>query len=173
MKFRIDESERKASKSPHEIFLTNLIVNHILYFIAALGMAKSFPLLVAATPVASLLTISYILIKGRKIEQSASWFERCHWQIAMRRSKLLLIVLSTLTILLGILYSIHIFMEVASAQIFPLAAIVTMPVLITILALILMESEALHFAGSGQLSKRMVERNPPPNSIIEIDQHIE
>jgi len=40
-----------------------------------------------------------------------------------------------------------------------------MPVMITIFGLIIMESEALHFARSGQLPKSMVERFPPADDI--------
>ncbi len=169
MKFDIDDSDIKASKIPHEIFLTNLIVNHVLYFISALGMAKSLPQLVAATPIISIGALGYIMVRGKKIQRSAPWFVRCHWQIAMNRSRILLLTLSALTLLLSTLYAIHLYGDVAFAQIFPMAAIVTIPVMITILALILMESEALHFASSGQLSKGMVERHPPPEQIVQID----
>lgn len=78
-------------------------------------------------------------------------------------------MLSALTALLSVIYAIHLYGDVPFAQVFPFAAIVTLPVMITILALILMESEALHFANSGQLSKGMVNKFPPPDSIIEIE----
>lgn len=169
MKFKIDDTEIKASKIPHEIFLTNLIVNHILFFISALGVAKSIPQLVALTPIISIATLSYILTQGKGKQQHATWFVRCHWQIAMNRSKLLLIMLSSLTALLSGLYAIHLYGAVPFAQVFPFAAIATLPVMITILALIMMESEALHLASSGKLSKGMVDKFPPPASVTRLE----
>ncbi len=169
MKFKIDDAEIKASKIPHEIFLTNLIVNHILFFISALGIVKSIPELVALTPVISIAALSYIMIRGKRIQKHAPWFVRCHWQIAMNRSRLLLMMLTLLTTLLFTLYAVHLYGDVPFAQVFPFAAIVTLPVMVTILALILMESEALHFSSSGQLSKGMVEKFPAPESVVKIE----
>ena len=165
MKFNIDEAQLKASKIPHEIFLTNLIVNHILYFISALGIIKSIPQLVMVTPVVSVLALSYILIHGKQMVKNAPWFVQCHWRVAMNRSRLLLLMIVGLITLLSSLYAVHLYGEVAFSQVFPFAAVVTLPVMITILALILMESEALHFSRNGQLSKSMVEKFPPPTDI--------
>ena len=170
MKFNIAEAELKASKVPHEIFLTNLIVNHILYFVSALGIVKSIPQLVMVTPIASILALGYIMIRGRKMAEEAPWFVQCHWRIAMKRSKLLMAMLLGLIALLAGLYAIHIYGGAAFATIFPLAAVVTMPVMVTILALIIMESEGLHYAHSGQLPDRLVEQFPPPADIEAIEE---
>lgn len=170
MKFEIDETEIKSSKIPHEIFLTNLIVNHILYFVSALGIAKSIPQLVAVTPIVSVAALSYILIRGKQQQESDSWFVRCHWQIAMKRSKLLILMLLGLVTLLGGIYSIHLFGGAALAKVLPLGAVVTLPVLVTIFALIIMESDALHQARNGRLSKSMVEKNPPPADLVVLEE---
>ncbi len=164
MKFKIDEAELKASKIPHEIFLTNLIVNHILYFAFALS-ASSLPELIAVTPVVSILALSYTLLQGRKKIKNAPWFVQNHWRIAVKRSRLLLLMLLGLVALLATFYAIHIYGEIAFAKIFPLAAVVTLPIMVTIFGLIIMESEGLHYARSGQLPDRMVERFPPPAEI--------
>jgi hypothetical protein len=170
MKFQIDEADIKASKIPHEVFLTNLIVNHILYFVSALGIAKSIPQLVMVTPIASIAALSYIMIRGNKMVSEAPWFVQCHWRIAMKRSKLLMAMLLGLIALLSTLYAIHVFGGAAFATIFPLAAVVTLPVMVTIFALIIMESDALHQAKSGQISNSMAERFPPPADLIPLEE---
>jgi hypothetical protein len=170
MKFIIDEAQLRASKTPHEIFLTNLIVNHILYFIATLGVFKSLPQLVAATPLISMLSLGYILFRGRQSATRDPWFVQCHWQVAMKRSRLLLMMLAGLILLLSTLYAIHIYGEVAFSQVFPLAAVVAIPMMVTILALIIMESEALHFARSGQLPRSIVEKYPAPADVEMVDE---
>ncbi len=170
MKFEIDEAEIQASKVPHEIFLTNLIVNHILYFAFALS-ASSLPLLIAVTPTVSVLALGYLMIRGRQVVNSDSmpWFVKCHWQVAMKRGRLLLLMLGGLVALLAVLLSIHLFGGAPFAQIIPFMAVITMPVMVTILALIIMESEGLHHARTGQLSKGMVERYPPPDDITVLE----
>lgn len=170
MKFEIDEAQIKASKIPHEVFLTNLIVNHILYFVSALGIAKSIPELVAVTPIASIAALSYIMFKGRTVLKDAPWFVQCHWRIAMKRSKLLIIILLGLIALLAGLYAIHTIGGAAFATIFPLAAVVTLPVLVTIFALIIMESDALHLSKNGQVPNSMVEKFPPPTELKVIEE---
>lgn len=166
MKFKITESDIKSSKIPHEIFLTNLIVNHILYFISALGLSKSFPQLVAMVPVISICTLSYILIRGEKIQKSNNWFVSCHWKIAMIRSKILLTVILIVTTLLAVLYFIHLYSGIAFAQIIPFAGIMILPLMITILTLIVMESEDLIFSKTGQLSNNIIKKSPPPSNFI-------
>ncbi len=170
MKFEIDEADIKASKIPHEVFLTNLIVNHILYFVSALGIVKSIPQLVMVTPIASIAALAYIMVRGRQMVEQAPWFVQCHWRIAMKRSKLLMSMIIGLIVLLSTLYAIHLFGGVDFAHIFPLAAVVTLPVMVTIFALIIMESDALHQAKSGQLSNSMVERFPPPAEVRSIEE---
>ncbi len=165
MKFEIDEAEIKASKIPHEVFLTNLIVNHILYFVSALGIAKSIPQLVMVTPIASIAALAYIMIRGKRMVEEAPWFVQCHWRIAMKRSKLLMAMLLGLIILLSTLYAIHIYGGAAFATIFPFAAVVTLPVMVTIFALIIMESDALHQAKNGRISNSMVEKFPAPTTL--------
>ncbi len=171
MKFDIEEAQLKASKVPHEIFLTNLIVNHILYFAFALS-ASSLPLLIAMVPIISILALGYLMIRGRKVVNSDSipWFVQCHWRVAMKRGRLLLIMLGGLITLLGALFSIHLFGGTPFAQVIPFMAVITMPVMVTILALIIMESEGLHHARTGQLSKGIVEQYPAPTEVKLIEE---
>ena len=51
MKYEIPEEQVKKAKAPHELFLTNLIGNHILWFVAALGVYGSFWQPMALVPV--------------------------------------------------------------------------------------------------------------------------
>ena len=66
MKFEITEEESHKAKIPHEIFLTNLIGNHILWFIAALGLAKTYWQPLALVPVVSISLLLYTLWRARQ-----------------------------------------------------------------------------------------------------------
>jgi len=90
MKFDVSESEAKKAKIPHEIFLTNLVGNHILWFVAALGLARSnwYPL--AMVPVVSIGCLVYTIWGAKRAQQNTPWFVMCHWQIGARRSLIFL-----------------------------------------------------------------------------------
>ncbi len=53
MQFEVTEEERKKAKIPHDLFLVNLINNHILIFVATLGMASSWAWPMLAVPLAN------------------------------------------------------------------------------------------------------------------------
>ncbi len=50
MRFEVSDRDIKKANIPHEIFLTNLIGNHILMAVAAGGVAGSFPWVMAVIP---------------------------------------------------------------------------------------------------------------------------
>jgi len=93
MKFQISDAESHRAKIPHEIFLTNLIGNHILWFIAALGMAKTYWQPLALVPLFSVALLVYTLWRARLSRQRDSWFVMCHWQICAGRSRIFIIML--------------------------------------------------------------------------------
>ena len=107
MKFEISEEIAKKAKFHHELFLINLITNHILLFVGLLGMMKTYPVLALFTPTVSLLVISYLLIQNKRIQKTADWFVRGHWQVCMRRSKFFLGVLALMGLgILGLILSV-------------------------------------------------------------------
>lgn len=163
MKFEIDDKESHKAKIPHEIFLTNLIGNHILWFIAALGMAKTYWQPVALVPVTSFLMLSYILWRARRSRQIDSWYVMCHWQICARRSRIFIYML-LFTLLVSFLgwigYTYLGMMEEAVYALVGGAGL--LPVMVTVLVLILMESDALHQAALHRLPKSILESCPNP-----------
>ncbi|HEY5789850.1 MAG TPA: hypothetical protein VIX81_04445, partial [Gammaproteobacteria bacterium] len=62
--YPVDDAARRRAKVPHELFLTNLIGNHILAFVALLGMASHNPLPVLAVPLLSFLVLAFTLWRG-------------------------------------------------------------------------------------------------------------
>ena len=53
MRFEVSTEDIKKANVPHELFLTNLIGNHILMAVAAGGVAGSFPWVMAMIPAIS------------------------------------------------------------------------------------------------------------------------
>ncbi|MBL3588822.1 MAG: hypothetical protein JMN24_03385 [gamma proteobacterium endosymbiont of Lamellibrachia anaximandri] len=171
MKFEIADEVASKAKIPHEIFLTNLIGNHILWFVAALGLAKSYWQPVAMVPVVSFMLLAYTLWRARRSKMTDEWFVMCHWQICAARSRLFIymLVLGLVASLLGwIGYTYLGMMEVAVYAL--VGGIAGLPVMVTVLVLILMESDALHQTMLHKLPDRLVEKYPPPENIKVVEE---
>ncbi len=163
MKFDISEQESKRAKVPHEIFLTNLVGNHILWFIAALGLVRSYWQPLAMVPVVSIIILLYTLWRARRSKSTDPWFVMCHWQLCAQRSRvfvIMLLLLGGISLLGWVGFTYFGMMQVAVMAMIGGAGV--LPVMVTVLVLILMESDALHQAAQNKLPKRIAERYPNP-----------
>ena len=82
MKFDISDELTHKAKIPHDIFLTNLIGNHILWFVAALGLVRSYWQPLALVPIVSFALLVYTLWRARQSRLRDEWYVMVHWQIA-------------------------------------------------------------------------------------------
>ena len=163
MQFEIPENEKKMARHPHEIFLINMITNHILIFIGLLGMAKSYPLLMLVTPGISLCLLLYILYRARRALTQDPWFVKCHWQIGARRSRLFIAMLAIMgLVVVGVLLASG---GEPGPQHYAIGGLGILPTMLTTLALIVMESDAMHQARLGKLPDSIVRRYPAPAGI--------
>ncbi len=166
MEYEISEAERQKAKTPHEIFLTNLIGNHILWFVSALGVSGSYWQPLAMVPLISLAVVAYTMWRARRAAAEESWFVMCHWQLCVKRSRALLIVMLLLVAvaLLGWVAYTHLgMMDVAVKAM--IGGVGVLPVMVTVLVLIMMEIDAMHQATQGKISARIVELFPKPDSV--------
>jgi hypothetical protein len=171
MKFVISDELTHKAKVPHDIFLTNLIGNHILWFVAALGLVRSYWQPLALVPIASLALLVYTLWRARQSKSRDEWYVMVHWQIAAERSRFFIyMLLAVLTVcLLGwIGYTYLGMMKVAVMAL--IGGVGLLPIMVTVLILILMESDALHQAALHKLSDRVVERYPVPEGVVVLEE---
>lgn len=167
MRFQVSPEEIKKANVPHEIFLTNLIGNHVLMFVASMGMVKSFPWLLALTPGISFVMMGYTLWRARRSLKKDPWYVMCHWQVAARRTKLFMTMLGMLMVIslggwLGYTYG-GMMKEAVWALI---GGMGILPVMVTMLILILMESDALYHASQCKLPEWVVKRHPNAQAIV-------
>ena len=163
MKFIITDEESHKAKIPHELVLTNLIANHILWFIASLGMVKDIPQLLMLVPIISFAILSFTLWRANKSKKTDSWYVMCHWQIAAARSRILiymLLFMLTIAFLGWLGYTYLGMMEVAVYAI--IGGVGILPVMVTVLALIIMESDMLHQTSLHKVPKGVVEKFQSP-----------
>jgi len=159
----VSDDDRRRAKIPHELFLTNLIGNHILAFVATLGIAGNvlWPLL--CVPVVSLLLLTHTLARAHRARRTDPWFVMVHWQLAARRSLLFLAMLGLLTLVAGGAWFGY---EVAGMRKETAIALAgglgMLPTMVTVLVLIVMESDALYQAMHGRLPASLLRRYPQP-----------
>ncbi|WP_303908314.1 hypothetical protein [Thiohalomonas denitrificans] len=159
MRYEVSDEDIVKAKHPHEVFLINLIFNHILLFVAFLS-ASSLQEFLFVVPIVSAAILIYMLWRARKSRFTDPWYVKCHWQLAARRSHLFIIMLGVMAlVILGV--------WIASGgnpgpQHYAIGAVGMFPTMVTVLALIIMESEAVAQAGSGVIPKWLEERYPNP-----------
>lgn len=66
MRFDVSNDEIKRANVPHEIFLSNLIGNHILIAVGAGRLAGSFPWVMAIIPAISFSLLGYVLWQANR-----------------------------------------------------------------------------------------------------------
>jgi hypothetical protein len=157
LRFEISAEDAKKAKIPHEIFLTNLIFNHILVFVAIIS-ASSLAKYAVIVPIISILLMGTIIIGAQRARKNASWYVKGHWQICARRNRMFMIMLGTVGLIFGAVFAM------AGGDMGPQQWAVGGPLLLfgmfTVLALVIMESDALYQASQGKLPKWIMERYP-------------
>ncbi len=96
------QDEITRAKWPHEIFLINLVFNHILVFASTFGVFSTFPLMVLIVPITSFAITGYILLKARRIASSdETIFVKAHWVVADKRNKHFMWLLTAACVVVG------------------------------------------------------------------------
>lgn len=167
MRFEVSHEDIKKANVPHELFLTNLIGNHILMAVAAGGVAGSYPWIMAVIPITSFAILGYTLWRARKAVRADPWYPMCHWQVCSRRSKIFIAMLSLLMVIslmgwIGYTY-LGLMKEAVLALI---GGMGILPVMVTVLVLIIIESDALYHANQARLPNWVVERFPNPDAKV-------
>jgi len=168
MKYQVSPIDIKKARVPHEIFLTNLIFNHVLVLVAVLS-ASSLIQLIVVIPIFSFLSLAYLFWGAHRAKTRAAWYVNAHWQIAAKRSRFFLIML---TIMGGLLLTIYL---AAGGDMKPqhwaFSGAAFLPIMVSVLGLILFESESLHQAKSGVLPDWVSERFPE-NALTPLDESL-
>lgn len=157
MKFDISPEDIKKARVPHEVFLTNLIFNHVLVFVAIMS-ASSLTHFIVVIPVLSVISLVYLFWGAQRAKTRASWYVNAHWQIAARRSRFFLIMLTIVGSLLSIIYMVS--GGDMRPQHWAFGGATFLPVMVSVLGLIIFESESLHQAKNAMLPDWVSKRYP-------------
>ena len=170
MKFEISDELVHKAKIPHDIFLTNLIGNHILWFVAALGLVRSYWQPMALVPIVSLSILVYTLWRAKEAKERDDWYVYAHWQIAAERSRLFIYMLLAVLTVCFFGWLGYAYMGMKKVAVMALiGGVGLLPIMVTVLILILMESDALHQAAQGKMSRQKAEKYPYPEGMVVLE----
>lgn len=148
------DKEITAAKIPHDIFLTNLIGNHILLFTAISTFGPAYIKFLLLVPVFSVLALAYTFYRASRVKREDSEFVYIHWQIARRWSKLFLMMLLLLTTVSTLGWLANIYLGLMKEAVYALiGGLGILPTLVSVLILIVIESDSLHHARMSTLPK--------------------
>ena len=156
--FKVSPAEAQRAKWPHEIFLINLIFNHIFVFVATVSVVGSFPFLPILVPVISSCIIGYILIKSKQVSSGdETWFVKAHWQICARRNRLFIMLLAVPCVITVCgLWASRILAWSKIATIALIGGVGLLPFMVALLILIILGNDSVHLARSGKLPNSFV-----------------
>jgi len=162
MQLNIDKNTIISAKKPHNIFLLNLALVHLLMAPATLILEIGITGLLIPLSI-SLLIMLYSLIRVKNFNINEHWFIYAHWKLALNRYRLLIIAYSvTLVFLLAgwlisttspdpnmrdIIFTVFIRISV-------------MPTLLMVLVNFFLESSALSMAVKGEIADSIVNKLP-------------
>jgi hypothetical protein len=169
--FIIPHSEIVRAKWPHEIFLINLVFNHILVFAATFGVFSTFPLMVLIVPITSFTITAYIDFKGRQIARSdETWFVRSHWAMATKRNRnFMRLLVITCSIIGGGLWLSKVMGWSKITMLAVLGGAGMLPFMVAMLVLIVLGNESMYQARHSKLprgySEQQIDKSNPVISV--------
>jgi hypothetical protein len=149
-----NENEIAAAKLPHDIFLSNLIMNHILLFTGLATFGQAYMKFLVLIPIISISILTYTFYRASKVKREDGEFVYIHWQIARRWSKLFAMALTLLATVSTLGWLANQQLGLMKEAVYALiGGLGILPTLVTVLVLIVIESDSLHHARMGTLPK--------------------
>ena len=157
MQVEVDQICRKRARVPHNIFMLNLALIHLLMTPAAIAL--EIGILGMLIPLAfSLGIILYTYIKSKNLQNTEHWFVTEHWKLSLKRYRMLIIsyaITAGLMLIGGFLAmsSTDPNMQDILKTVFIRIAI--MPVLLMVMINFYLESSAINMASRGEIPDAM------------------
>lgn len=163
MKLDISEKESQLAKRPHNLFMLNLALCHLLMTPAAIAL--DIGLWGMLLPLSfSLSIILFTWLHSNNIQQAGNQFVYLHWKLAVKRYSYLLISYGATFFLLAIgmlvaMTTPDTHMQHILQTVFVRIAI--MPVLIMVMINFYLESNAINLATAGEIPDALLKQYSP------------
>lgn len=156
----VPESEIKAARWAHDLFILNVFFFHLLLTPATIVLGIGLKGLLIPLAL-SLVVITYIYSRGQREQR---WFVAAHWRLAFKRCKLLLIgyaITAAILLLAALLASGMKDARMADIMVTVITRIAIMPTLILVMVTVVMEATATSLAGKGEVPEKIIKEFPP------------
>lgn len=145
-------AERKSAQTAHNLFLSNLIGNHILIFTGISAFGPRYFYLMVLVPLISFSTLAYTFYHASKIKREDSQFVYIHWQIAKRWSILFSYVLSLLVTVALLGWLANTYLGLMKEAVYGMiGGLGLLPTMVSVFILLIIETDALNHARAGTL----------------------
>lgn len=171
MLFQLDDAIKKKARAPHELFMFNLAVFHLMFAPISVFLMRDVTALLIPLTFSSAV-IAYIFIQGKRAETNGPWFVMAHWKLAFRRAVTLLIGYGLTAIIIGGGVLLAMSSGKASMQdiiITISSRIGIMPTFILVVVNFVLESGSIYQAGRGEIQDSLVKKYPAPDDITVLD----
>ncbi len=169
MKFDVEKSIMNQAKHPHNLFMLNLALFHLLMTPAVIALKVGLwgimlPLLL------SLSVMLFTYVRSNRIDSNNQLFVFLHWKLALLRYRYLLISYAVTAVLMLVGWMLSMgtadeHMRNILQTVFIRIAI--MPVLIMVMVNFYLESNAINIASSGEIPDSLVNTYAP--SLVDLD----
>lgn len=163
MVFDIPQTELKAARAAHELFMVTLgvllLLGPVSIFLGIGRIAILIPLFV------SLLFMLYIRQRSRRISESGPWFVAMHWRAALGNFRWLYIGFALTLVFLLISWILELAIDPHSPSHFVAVALTrigVMPTIIMIFACFVMGNNGLNQVIRHEVPDSLVTAFPPP-----------
>lgn len=154
-KYNATPEEITRAKWPHEIFLINLIVNHILVFASTFGVFSTFPYMVLIVPLMSFAITAYIAIKAKQVAAGNEIpFVKAHWVVADKRNQHFMWLLTITCVVVGgglLLSRLMGWSKIATLAL--LGGVGLLPFMVSLLVLIVLGNDSMYQARHSKIPR--------------------
>lgn len=164
MLFEIDEPTRRKAKSPHELFMLNLLGFNLLAAPASIALDVGMAALFIPLGL-SLAVVAYIWLRALR-PGKAPWFVSAHWRLAAGRTRILLVGYGISAAIIGFAMLVTSGSDKADIMMVALTRVAIVPTLLTVMICFVLESSGIFMAGKGELPDGMAGKFPPPDGVV-------
>ncbi len=167
MLFEISTESKTRAKMPHELFMVNLAVVHLLLAPSIFLLIKNISALLIPLLI-SFAVIAFIYVRGRMIEQNGPWYEMVNYKLAWRRGTFLLIAYAVTAVIIGGGWMLGMASNKPAMQDILLTIstrIGLMPTFITVIVTFVLEASAVNQAKAGEIPDSFLKKYPVPADV--------
>jgi len=160
MNYEISDREKGLARLPHNLFVLNILLFHLLMTPAAIVLdIGMFGFLIPLS--CSLAVITYIYIRSQKL---TVWFVDMHWRLSFRRCLFLMAGYSVTGLLLFVAWLLSLGVadpEMAEIMFTAISRVAVLPTLLAVMSTVVLEAGGYHLVNRGEVPEMLVRKFPP------------